>query len=95
MHANQFWWAWPLQFWRFCPYFICLQNSQNFPSDHGCQQIESAQKFMQVEVDLKCMQTNFGGRDFSGFRDIATSKMVKFPFWSMGYSPWSSKNLIV
>ena len=29
-------------------------------------------KFMQVGVDVKCMHTNFGGRDFSGFRDIAT-----------------------
>ena len=28
---------------------------------HGGQKIELAQKFMQVEVNLKCMQTNFGG----------------------------------
>ena len=26
---------------------------------------------MQVEVDLKCMQTNFGGRGFFGFGDFA------------------------
>ena len=25
---------------------------------------------------------------------LLLSKMVKFPFWTMGYSPWSSKNLI-
>ena len=27
---------------------------------------------MQVELDAKCMHTNFGGRDLSGFGDIAT-----------------------
>ena len=31
-------------------------------------------KFMQVRVDVKCMHTNFGGRDLSGFGDIATFK---------------------
>ena len=29
-------------------------------------------KFMQVGVDVICMDTNFGGCDFSSFRDIAT-----------------------
>ena len=50
---------------------------------------------MQVGIDVKCMHTNFGGRDPSGFRDMATSqKTTKIPFWGMDYSPWSSKNLI-
>ena len=40
------------------------------------------------------MHTNFGGRDLSGFGDIATLKTAKFPFRKMGYSPWSSKKLI-
>ena len=31
-------------------------------------------KFMQVGIDVKYMHTNFGGRGFSGFRDIATFK---------------------
>ena len=31
-------------------------------------------KFMQVGIDVKCMHTNFGGRDLSGFGDIATFK---------------------
>ena len=31
-------------------------------------------KFMQVGIDVKCMLTNFGGRDLSGFGDIATFK---------------------
>ena len=31
-------------------------------------------KFMQIGMDVTCMQTNFGGRDLSGFGDIATLK---------------------
>ena len=31
-------------------------------------------KFMQVEVDDKCMHTNFGGCGLSGFGDTATFK---------------------
>ena len=53
---------------------------------------------MQVEVDMKCMQTNFGGRGLFGFGDFAhfclPSNLTKFPFLTMDYSPWSSKNLI-
>ena len=30
--------------------------------------------FMQVGIDVKFMHTNFGGRDLSGFGDIATFK---------------------
>ena len=36
---------------------------------------------MQVEVDMKCMQTNFGGHGYSGFQSYGSfclpSKMVK------------------
>ena len=43
---------------------------------------------MQVGVNLKRMQTNFGGRDFSGFGDFAhfsfASKWPKVPF-----GPWA------
>ena len=53
---------------------------------------------MQVEVDVKCMQTNFGGHDLFGFRVMAPfclpSKMAKISLRTMGYSPWGSKNLI-
>ena len=42
---------------------------------------------MQVEVDVKCMQTNFGGRDLIGFGVMAPfaclRKRPKFPF-----RPW-------
>ena len=31
-------------------------------------------KFMQVGIDVKLMHTNFGGRDLSGFGDIAIFK---------------------
>ena len=31
-------------------------------------------KYMQVGIDVKYMHTNFGGRDLSGFGDIATFK---------------------
>ena len=43
---------------------------------------------MQVEVDVKCMQTNFDGRDLSGFGVMAPfaclQKRPKFPF-----EPWT------
>ena len=51
-------------------------------------------KFMKVGIDVTCMYTNFGGRSYFGFRDTATFKMANFPFSTMDYSPWSSKNLI-
>ena len=38
-------------------------------------------KFMQVGIDVKFMHTNFGGRDPSGFGDMATfQKPPIFPF---------------
>ena len=56
-------------------------------------------KFMQVGIDVKCMHTNFDGHGLSGFRELShfrlPSKTAKFPFRTMDYSPWSSKNLIV
>ena len=43
---------------------------------------------MHIEVDMKCMETNFGGRGCSGFGDIACfllpSKWPNFPF-----GPWT------
>ena len=45
---------------------------------------------MQIDVDVTYIYTNFGGRDLSSFEDTAT----QFPFLTMDYSPWSSKNLI-
>ena len=45
---------------------------------------------------MKCMETNFGECDLSGFGDFAPfrllSKMAKTSLWTMDYRP--SKNLI-
>ena len=53
---------------------------------------------MQVEVDLKCMQTNFGGCDLSDFKDFApfllAFKTAKISLWTMDYCPRGSKNSI-
>ena len=63
-------------------------------SDHGLQsmvvknlnRIESAQKFMQIEVDVVCMYTNFCVHGPSGFGDIATfQNWPNFPF-----RPWTT-----
>ena len=60
----------------------------------GVKKLNWLKKFMQVEVDVKCMQTNFGGCGFSGFEDIALfhlpSKTVKISFQTMDYR--GSKN---
>ena len=52
-------------------------------------------KFMQVEVDVKCMQTNFDGCGLSGFGDMtpfcSPSKTAKISFQTMDYSPWGQK----
>ena len=38
-------------------------------------------RFMQVGIDVTCMHTSFGGRDPSGFGDMATfQKRPNFPF---------------
>ena len=51
-------------------------------------------KFMHVGIDEICMCTNFGGCGLYGFEDTGTLKNSQFPFLTMDYSPWSSKNLI-
>ena len=41
---------------------------------------------MQVEVDVTCMHTNFGGRGLSGFRD-----KISFKIWSnFPFRPWTT-----
>ena len=45
---------------------------------------------MQIGIDVTCMYTNFGGRDFSGFGDTANLINGQFSL----SSPWSSKNLL-
>ena len=46
-HANQFWWEWPLRFWKFFPFLLTLKFGQISLSDHGVKKfilLESAQK---------------------------------------------------
>ena len=83
--------------------FVCLQKTTKFPfwtmgyspwSSKNLIDRNQLKKFMQVGVDVTCMYTNFGGCSFFSFGDIATPKIAKFPFLTMDYSPWSSKNLI-
>ena len=51
----------------------------------GIQKIESAKKFMQVGVDVKCMETKYGGGGLSTFGNIAClQKQPNFPF-----GPWT------
>ena len=51
-------------------------------------------KFMRVGIDVKCMHTDFDGRDCLVSEILLPSKKAKFPFPTMDYSPWSSKSLI-
>ena len=61
-----------------------FKNGQISLSNHGLYSPWSAKnlinqnrlkKFMQVEVDVQCMHTNFSGSDLSSFRDNATFKI--------------------
>ena len=67
--------------------FVCLQISL---LDHvlGVKKLNWLKKFMQLEVDVKCMQTQFWGRDLFGFREFAlycfSSKWPNFLF-----RPWT------
>ena len=49
---------------------------------------------MQVDIDVTCMYTNFGGFGLYGFGNTSTLKNSQIPFLTMDYSPWSPKNLI-
>ena len=53
-------------------------------------------KFIQIEIDMKCMKTNFDGRGLSSFGDLAhfsfAFKTAKISLLTMDYSPWGSKN---
>ena len=52
-------------------------------------------KFMQVRIDELCICTTIlVGVTSSVSEILLLSKTAKFPFPTMDYSPWSSKNLI-
>ena len=78
--------------------FAWLQIWPNFPFGPWGKKIESAQKFRQIEVNVKCMETNFDGHGFSSSGDFVPfvclqNKWPKFPFGPW-LSPWGSKNKI-
>ena len=58
--------------------YCYFQKRPNFPfgalSSKNLIKRNRFKKFMQVDVDVTCMYTNFGGRDLSGFGDTATLK---------------------
>ena len=69
---------------------------------HGDEKIDWLKKFVQVEVDVKCMETNFGGLwvrplwflRFCPF--FVCLKTAKISFLGHGlYNPWESKNRII
>ena len=81
VHSHQFWWASPLWFWR----YGYLSKTAKFPfrsmdyspwSWKNLIDWNRLKKFMQVDIDVKCMHTNFGGRGPSGFGD-------KISLWSI------------
>ena len=51
-------------------------------------------KFTQVDIDVTCMYTNFGGRGLFGFGDTTTLKNDQISLSDHGLYPWSSKNSI-
>ena len=74
-------------------YVCAVKKLENESSMHAWyNSLESAQKFMQVEVNVKCMHTNFGGCGISSFGDIATF-LATFPFQNMDYIVHGSEKL--
>ena len=81
VHAHQFWWVWLFQFRR----YGYLSKTAKFPfwgmdysplSSKNSIDRNRLKKFMQVGIDVKCMHTNFGECDLSGFGD-------KISLWSI------------
>ena len=96
MHVHQFWRACSLWFER----YGYLSKTAKFPfrgMDYSPWSWKNSidrnqlKKFMQVGVDVTCMHTSFGGRDPSGFGDMATFQ--KRPNFLFGACPWSWKIL--
>ena len=99
MHAHQFWWVWPFWFRRYC-YF---QKRPNFPFwpwtiVHGHQKIQS----IGISSKKSCKYNLMSNACKPILVDVPSpvseillpSKTAKFPFPTMDYSPWSSKNSI-
>ena len=52
------------------------------------------EKFMHIRIDVKYIHTNLVGVISLVLEILLLSKTAKFPFPTMDYSPWVSKNLI-
>ena len=100
VHVHQFWGAWFLRFRRYCH----LSKTAKFPfrgmdyspwSSKNLIDRNWLKKFMQVWHWCKMHAHQFWWVWLFLVSEILLlSKMAKFPFWGMDYSPWSSKNLI-
>ena len=99
MHAHQFWWAWLLRFWRYC-YF---QKRPIFPFRpwtivHGHQKIQLIGIGSKNSCKYKLMRHActpiLVGVPSLVSEILLLSKTANFPFPTMDYSPWPSKNLI-
>ena len=75
-----------------CPVLIVLPISTGHIWTPSCHYAST------VEVDVKCMQANFGGRSLLGCRDFApfsfAFKMDEISLQTMDNSPWGLKNRI-
>ena len=101
MHAHQFWWAWPFWFRRYC----FLQKRPNFPFRpwtielvHGHQKIQSigirSKKSCKYNLISNACTPNLVAVAILVSELLLPSKTAKFPFLTMDYNPWSSKNSI-
>ena len=99
MHAHQFWWAWLFWFRRYC----YSQKRPNFPFRPWTIAMV-IKKFNRLELVQKIhasnkLMSNACTPILVGVTSLVSeilllSKIAKFPFLTMDYSPWSSKNLI-
>ena len=89
VHTHQFWWVWSFRFRR----YVYPSKTAKFPfwgMDYSPWSWKNSinrnrlKKFMQVGIDVKCMHTNFGGRDLSSFGDTATFKNGQFSLSTHG-----------
>ena len=96
MHVHRILWVW------FFPVLeiLLLSKTAKFPfrtmgyspwSSKNLINWNRLRKFMQVGTYVTCMYIELSGCGLSSFGDTATLKNGQI---SMGYSPWSSKNLI-
>ena len=99
MHVHQFWWVWSLRFRR----YYHLQKQPNFPFRawtivHGHQKIQSIGIGSKNSCKYGLMSSVCAPILVAVvslvLEILPPSKMAKFPFRGMDYSPWSSKNLI-